>query len=700
MSQIKKIIGWSVIGVLGAFVVFWHLGQPVYSALPQVMTIEQVVALFPKSGKELEATILKAQEEAEKQLERIYSIKDDERTYDNTVLAFDNAVSKFQMHVTIANVLSLVSPDTEVREKAQKACAQLQEFMVDHFGQNKKIFHILQTYKEKLEKEPSFRNKQALTAEERYYLQETLNDYQRQGLQLPDDIQQKIVDIRKQLSKHELQFDLNIAKDARFIEATQDELAGLEDDFIKRLERTNEGKYKVGVDYPTFTRVMDDCAVRKTRKRLLREFTNRGYPANQEELEKVIALRDQLAKLLQFSDYASLDISSQMAKSVTKVEEFLNDIRTKCADKVAQEFALLKKSVPTIKLTPEGKFYPWDIAFIKNTYKKKFFELNEGSLAHYFPLDHTLPALLGVYEKFFGISFKSIDVKGLWHDDVKAFAVYKRGCFIGTILLDLFPRPFKYTHAAQVSIVPTIETKKRNFYPAVVLVIANMPCAHGSEPALLKRSDMTTFFHEFGHALHSLLGTTEIASFSGTAVKNDFVEMPSQMLEEWLWDPTILKMVSKHYKTGEPLPDELIEKIRQSKNFDAGMQTQRQVILSFLALEYFKAGEHKDIFGIWKNLSEQMGKYVMFDEQSHWYCAFTHLIGYGSKYYGYLWSKVFALDMFYYIQNYGLLNNIIGNRYVCEVLAKGGSIDPEKLLYTFLGRAPNSNAYFKDLGVA
>ncbi|MBA3954635.1 hypothetical protein H0X48_04940, partial [Candidatus Dependentiae bacterium] len=403
------------------------------------------------------------------------------------------------------------------------------------------------------------------------------------------------------------------------------------------------------------------------------------------------------AHIIGFKDYAHLDIDGEMAQTPEKVAAFLSELVTRCEQKVAQEVEHIKAHLPQhIKLT-HNQFKPWDRGFIENAYKKQYLALNETKIANYFPLEHTLDKLLEIYEQFFGVTFKKEPVAGLWHPEVELLKVYKNQEFIGTVLLDLFPRAHKYSHACQVGIVPAVR-KANTLHPSVIVVIANFPKPTSTCPALLKRCDVITFFHEFGHALHSLLGITELASFSGAHVKTDFVEMPSQMLEQWMWDPQILKMVSKHYKTGEPLSDELIEAIEKVKNFNEGDHIQGQLFYSFFSLELFKAGSpESDV--LWQELHKKLRPHIALYPESKGYAAFGHLMGYGAKYYAYLWSKVYALDLFAAIKKVGLLNTKMGERYSNDVLAPGGSQEPLILLQNFLGRAPNSDAFFKDLGV-
>ena len=315
-------------------------------------------------------------------------------------------------------------------------------------------------------------------------------------------------------------------------------------------------------------------------------------------------------------------------------------------------------------------------------------------------MEKTIKGLLSIYEQFLGLRLKQVDVDGLWHDEVRTLAVYdkKSNALLGYILLDLHPRPFKFSHACAGSIVPsTTHDGKPTIQVSVVL--ANFPKGQGGQPSLLKPSDVRTFFHEFGHAIHYILGRQELASMAGANVKRDFVEMPSQMLEEWLWDNEILKMVSGHHKTGESLPDELIDTMIAVKNIAEGAAIQRQISLGTLSLNCFKDGAHKDVHKLVKESQQKCCPHIAFEPKAHMYAAFGHLTGYGARYYGYLWSKVFALDLFNEIKKHGLLDPVIGKRYRELVIGRGGSKDPNELLKDFLGREPNSDAFFKDLGI-
>ncbi|MFC1894909.1 M3 family metallopeptidase, partial [Candidatus Dependentiae bacterium] len=459
--------------------------------------------------------------------------------------------------------------------------------------------------------------------------------------------------------------------------------------------------------YPIYSEVMEHCTILKTRKDFYFVFMNRAYPKNMKILDEIIRKRDQLARLIGFNSFSELDLDSQMVKSPQKAREFLLNLSEKTMKKSDKEFAKLKSDLPgDIKLDENEKMFPWDYKYVKQFYKKKNFNIDERDVAQYFPVENTLNQVFDIYQRFLGLEFKPVDAEGLWHEDVKVIRVYDKetGEDRGTLFLDLYPRENKYSHACMAEIVATtkrkdLRTGKEIVVPAVIVVIANFPKATEDRPALLKYDDVQTFFHEFGHAMHGFLGRTQMASFSGTSVKRDFVEMPSQMFEEWMWNKDILRKVSKHYKTGESLPDDLIDKMISLKLFDSGFFVTRQVYLSLLALDYFGSGAKKDTNNIKRVLYKKYINHIRFEPGTHFQTSFGHLIGYGAKYYGYMWSKVFALDMFNEVRKVGLLDIEMGRKLEKDVLGKGGSIDPEILLRNFLGRAPNQEAFLREYGI-
>lgn len=661
-----------------------------------IESVQDVINLFPKTVKEITERVKKIKEVSTKEIQNILDIPDQERSFENTARAFDRAASfNFSVPASTISVLSYVSTEDSMRNAAKQAEIELSEFAVDMFGQHVELYRAFKAYVEENA------NHEALTDEQLYFLKETMDDFKRKGLHLDQEQRETIKKLKKRLVALSVEFQDAINTDSSSIMVTRDELSGMDDDFIKGLNQTSDGNYILKTDYPTVYPILEYCHAPTTRKNLYHIFVNRAYPKNVATLNEIIALRDQLARVLGFESYAALNIDNEMAKNPARVREFLDSIVEKATIKEQREYEQLMNDLPLSVIVVDGKIQPWDVAYIEAQYKKKHFNSDEREIATYFPMEKTVQGLLGIYKKFFNVLFTEIPVSGLWHDEVTMIQVQKKenDAILGYLLLDLYPRQNKYTHACQITIMPPLK-KKDGSTPAVSVVIANFPKSTPDKPSLLNLSDVRTFFHEFGHAMHEILGATDSASFAGTRVKTDFVELPSQMLEEWLWDAEILKMMGSHFKTGLPMSDDLIATIIGLKNFSSGGWVLRQSLYSFMSLDCFSAGSTKNVIHIMNDLREKLLPHVMEYSENHSPFSFGHLTDYGARYYSYLWSKIFALDLFSYIKQFGLLNPEIGQRYVETILAKGGSKDPGQLLKDFLGREPNEEAFFEDLGLS
>jgi len=650
--------------------------------------------LFPVSPDAIKELVVTTREKSQLQLNALYKRSLKTRTFDNTINYLDKVIENVKIAYASLYVLSITSPDKLIREAAQKGSAELQEFFIDLISLNQKLFEIVRDFKKRIDDEAI-----ELTPEQAYFLEEFLKDFLQNGLQLPPEKQEKVRSIKKELAQLSLTYDTTASSARGSIACTPDQLAGLEKSFIDSLERNHEGACLVTTDYSQFFKILEQADVVETRKRLYRAFMTRGYPQNEKVLQQIIRLSDELAKLLGYTSYADYALADQMAKSTMRVEEFLTMLYERSFPKASAELNRLRAILPPSIILNNGKFQPWDLAWVYNYYKKNYLALDEAAIAEYFPLRSTLPALMKLYEEFFGLSFRKTEKMELWSADLDSYAVYKKGHYLGTVILDLFPRPYKFTHAAHVTIVPTVQDASGKYFPGVMVLLANFTPDHKERPSLLKRTEVVTFFHEFGHVIHALLGATELASTSGTSTKGDFVEMPSQMLEEWLWDPRIVASISSHYQTKRPLPDDTIKQMGLLKHFDVGESLLRQIYLASVSLAYYQEGAQKDLQKLWKKYHEKYRPFVAFDESNRGYCSFPHITSYGPRYYGYLWSRVFALDLFAQIKFHGLRNPLIGTRYVDDVLSKGGSLDPELLLKKFLGRVPSTDAFFEDVGL-
>ena len=664
-----------------------------------IHNVQNLSSLLPKSVAEIELHVDLGMKIVQQDLDKILTINAAQRTFDNTARAFDQSKSAF-FHMLSARIylLSMVSSDQEIRDVSHKATIALNQFAVDAYD-DPALYQAFQEYLDHQGKTES------LNDEQRYFLQETMLNFKREGLHLPEQQLSKVKKLKKEIAELGIEFAKNIAVDKSKIHVDLQGLQGVSEQMIKNLARDGD-LYILGCDYPTYGEVMNNCSVGKTRKSLYLAFNNRAYPENVKLLELILAKRDVLAKKLGFESFAALNIASEMAQTPAHVETFLQDLMQKAQKKASEEFALLRNNLPDgVTLDEQGKMYPWDYAYVKSFYKKKFFDIDERVIAEYFPVDKALEGMLSLYQDFLGLEFKEIEPVWKWHEDVKLIQIFDRKTdkIRGYLFLDLYPRPDKYTHACyQWLVVPQMRKNSANDIceniPSVGVMIANFPRASDGHPALFKHSDVKTFFHEFGHAMHDCLSRTELATFAGCRVKCDFVEMPSKMFEEWMFDKEALKKVSGHYQTGQPLSDDLIDKKIALKCFDSGYFVQVQALLSYISLYFHASGVDKNTNEIASDLYKQYVMGMCYESDSHHHAAFGHLMEYAARYYTYLWSHVLAIDIFEQIKEAGF-DSSVGKKFVQTILGRGGSADPNILLKDFLGREPQADAFMKDMGL-
>ncbi len=617
-------------------------------------------------------------------------------TFETSVLGFDELLGYVQMQISRAEALTLVSPDAQLREESTKTLVTFNNFLNDLFSKESRLFLDIKKCVEK--------NKANLSIDQLYLAEQILWSFEMSGQSLTQQDRVEILAIQKEIEEIEQAFAKNIQEDNSHFYVSKEHLEGLKPTQFDSFSQNEEGLYRISCSYPDFFAIMTTCKNADTRKELIRIFSNVAYPNNNEVLAQLIEKRDELASKLGYESYAHLILSNEMVEHPERARSFLQNLWTKASEKEAIEFNTITANLPDhVSLTSEGKLKSWDSSYVFNYHKKKNYNLDNEQIAEYFPFDSTFKGLMGIYEQFFNIQIQEESISGLWHEDVQLLKISEAdNTLIGYILLDLFPRENKFSHACDVPGITLGLRRGQESTPTLDLVVANFTKPTETTPSLLKHSEVTTLFHEFGHAIHDLFAKNEYASLAGIAtpfLKIDFVELPSQMLEEWMWDAQILKQISCHYKTQEALPDSLIQPLVLSKNIASGSSVQMQCYFSFLALNYFSEGRQKDASQIAKELRQHLRPHYESLEEDHRYSSFGHLVGYGPRYYGYLWSKVFALDLFSQIKAEGLLNPVVGVRYRKTVLEKGASCDPNQLLFDFLGREPNQEAFIKDLGL-
>lgn len=662
-------------------------------------TADEALQLFPKSVADLDARANYLLDQYKKLIDDIISLPDSDRTLVNTVLAYERADGKMYVLMSLLEGIRLSEPNDQLRERSGVLTSEAQARAIA-IGARPELYTAFKAY------EQGAYATDSLTPEQDYYFTEQLKSFKRNGYDLPTEQFEQVKKLEQEITTLSVEYQNNLQAAHPTLAVSRDALAGVDPVFIDALTKDGQGNYLLGVDYPTLNAVSDFCSVASTRRDYSDMFGNRGYPENKPVLHKILNLRDTYANLLGYASYAQYDLDTTMAKSPDVARNFMKDVAAKTVKKALHEIKRFTTELPDgVVRAPSGKIYSYDNSYVNAQYKKKHYNLDSREIAQYFPMEKTIEGLFNIYQTILGLTFKEVKPGNAWHEDVRAIEVTdsQSGMLRGVIFLDLFPRPNKYTHACLVPVLPSTATtdadgnEQRTL--AIGMVLTNFPQATETTPSLLNHNEVTTFFHEFGHAMHQMLGSSELMTLSGTQTKLDFVEMPSQMFEEWMWDKAMLKMVSSHYQTGEPLPDTLIDKMLEAKKLDSGLFVQRQTMLGMLSLEYHEAGQDKDLDQIMHSIRDTYVPYFEYTNNTHLYANFGHLVGYNAKYYGYMWSQVFALDMFERFNKEGLLSKEVGHDLVTKVLALGGSVDPNTLLKDFLGRAPNQDAFLKDLGV-
>lgn len=603
-----------------------------------------------------------------------------------------------------------VSPSKDLRDASTKADELLSEYEIDAamrtdvYKAFSKVFPTLGQSSVKDDAE-SLRAAKKIEAK-----------FKRDGLDLDDATREKITALRKRLSNLSIQFSKNMADEDGSLEFTAEELDGVPESVLEQLVKSEDGtKYKMTFKYPDVFPVLKYAKNAEVRKRVFTGFDNRNVN-NDDLLAEGVKIRSEVAPLLGYVNHSAFVLDDRMAKKPENVLSFLSDLNTKLKPKAQQDVDVLlkykEKDYKERGLEYDGKLYSWDLRFYANQLLETEYKIDAQLIANYFPLQNTVDEILALYENVLRLKFyKVADAdKKVWHEDVHQYHVWDASEagepteFLGWFYLDLHPRPNKYGHAANFNLSPgyvDAETGKR-VHPVTALV-CNFSKPTEKKPSLLKHDEVVTLFHEMGHGIHNLVSKTKYSRFHGTSVEWDFVEAPSQMLEYWPWNKAQLKQLSKHYETGETLSDSLIDSLIRTKHVNSGINLTRQVFLaSFdLAIHLLKKDEHVDLVNKWYELRTQYCLDTTGDFKSHAFSAFGHLMGgYDSGYYGYLWSEVFACDMYYTRFRADPLNSQAGYEYKTKVIGPGGSRDAMDSLKDFLGREPNNAAFMEELGVA
>lgn len=651
-----------------------HSNTPIDFTKVNAATVTEAVDLLTKQCDEKTAAIVKAS---------------GTQTIANTLSAFDDLLYELNDLSSKLGLIANTFTDDNTRDAAFAASDKLSLY-ISNVYLNEPLYKAIK----------KFITEKAgmLSASQKKFLTDAAITFEKNGMKLKEAGRKELEVINTKLIALGNQFDRNIAESKDSLTFTAAELEGVPATATSPWKREGD-KYLVRINGPNYTSILENAVNSNTRKAMFMAYNNRAYPKNIEVLDSLLYYRNELAKQLGFSSYAAYSVADKMAGNPATVWAFENGLEKKLAPLVKQEI----KTMTTLKhqLYPGNNepLFPWDYGYCQKKLLNKKYQLNTDEVKEYFEMNNTLQGMFTVYQKILNIEIKEATGMPVWFDKVKTYEVWKDGVKAGEFYLDLYPRPNKYTHFACFPISQYRKENNKEVLPTAALV-CNFSEGSAEQPSLLKHSDVTIMFHEFGHLVHWLVCHPAISSQNSFATKGDFIEAPSQFLENWCWEYDALKLFAKHYKTGNILPLNLFTKMKQAQMVNAGGATMRQVQLGITDFTFEDKYEQIKAKGIIETSKKIYSLVQMpYPDGSYFICNFTHLNGYAANYYGYQWSKVYAQDMFSIFKKNGVMDKATGIRYRKIILENGASKPEIKIVEEFLGRKSNSNAYLESIGV-
>jgi thimet oligopeptidase len=603
-----------------------------------------------------------------------------ERTPENSLLLYDTAIEQLSLAGAQAGILNSVAADKSVRDQAQME-AQRVAMAGSALSLNREVYDALSAIK-----------LDGASPATRHFVERTLLGYRLAGVDKDLATRDRLQALHEKATRLSLEFSRNIQEGAKTVEAAPEELEGLPADYIARHPAQKDGggadRVTLTTDPPDMMPVMTFAASAALRERMFLAYNSRAYPANREVLLGLLAVRQEIASVLGFRSWADLATADQMMKSAANVREFLTRLDEASREGARHEHELVLEFARTrepamseIDITSRGYWY--------EQFRRAKFDFDSQSVRPYFPYAQVEAGVLRTAAQLFQVEFRPSTATA-WHEAVSVFEVWDDGHMVGRFYLDMHPREGK---DKWFSAAPVVTGARGRAMPEAAL-ICNFPESDGNDPGLLQYSDVVTFFHEFGHLMHAILGGhTEWAGLSGFATEGDFVEVPSQMLEEFFRDEKLLQAFAKHYQTGEVLPADLIRSMKRAGAFGRADWVRAQLYYTTLSLDLHDqdpAGIDPDT--ITRELYQRFQPWTWV-EGNKMYASFGHLTGYSSNYYTYAFDKVIALDFFGQFDKKDLLGCEAGARYRKTVLEQGGSKPGRELVRDFLGRDEEFSAF-------
>jgi peptidyl-dipeptidase Dcp len=624
-------------------------------------------------------------------------------TFKNTIEALDGTGIQLDRITSIFFNLNSAETNDEIQKIAQEISPALSDFKNDLLLNEKLFKRVKQVYEN--------RTSLSLNKEQTMLLKKSYIGFTRNGANLSYKDKDKLREIDGKLSKLKLQFGENVLAETNkfYLQITNEkELSGLPDGVIEMAAQTAKEKKMTGwvftLDYPSYVPFVTYSNLRELRKKITIAFGQRAFKNNvndnQASILEIVNLRHQRAQLLGYPSHAHFVLEERMAKTPEKVLEFLTELLEKAKPAAQSEFKKLENFAK--ELNGIDQLEKWDAAYYSEKLKQKLFDLDDEKLKPYFKLENVIEGVFKIANKLYQLNFKEVYDVDTYHKDVKTYEVTDQNKdFIALFYADFHPRAGKRSGAWMTSFKAQYKSNTKNERPHISNV-CNFTKPTKSKPSLLSFNEVTTLFHEFGHGLHGMLANTTYKGLSGTNVSWDFVELPSQLLENWCYEKEALELFAKHYKSDEVIPMELIEKIKDSATFHEGMQTLRQISFGLLDI----AWHGKDPSNIknvkeFETLSFSATQLYPDVKKNCMSTSFSHIFqgGYSAGYYSYKWAEVLDADAFKYFKDHGIFNKKIAAKFKDTVLSQGGTCDPLELYIKFKGSKPNPEALLKRAGL-
>jgi peptidyl-dipeptidase Dcp len=625
-------------------------------------------------------------------------------TFENTTVALDFTGQKLGRITNIFFNLNSAETSDEIQKIAKDISPWLSEFRND-ITLNEQLFKRVKAVYD-------IKGTLSLTPEQSMLLDKQYKGFSRNGANLNDSDKTELRKIDAELSKLSLQFGENVLAETNAFEmliTNEDDLAGLPESEKEAAKEIAKSKGKEGwtftLDYPSYIPFMTYADNRELRKRLAISAGKKAFQDNEFNNEQIVLdivkLRHQRANLLGYNTHAHFVLEERMAETPEKVISFSNDLLQKAKPAAQKEFDELEAYAK--KLDGIDQLQKWDGAYYAEKLKKERFNLDQEILKPYFKLENVIDGVFTIANKLYDLQFKEISDIEKYHEDVKTYNVTDVvGNFIAVFYADFHPRPGKRNGAWMTSYKPQQIKDNVNDRPHISIV-CNFTKPTATKPSLLTFNEVTTLFHEFGHALHGMLANTTYNSLSGTSVSWDFVELPSQILENWCFEKEALELFAKHYETGEVIPMEYVAKIKESASFHEGMQTLRQLSFGLLDMQWHGGLSPQTITSVKEFETAAFAETKLYPdvEENCMSTAFSHIFqgGYSAGYYSYKWAEVLDADAFEYFLEKGIFNKEVATKFKENVLSKGGTEKPMELYKRFRGKGPKPDALLKRAGL-